>query len=98
MAAPPAMARSRKPEATMQMSSTAWCLSQKQYASCTTTYTASTTTSCTDASRLTATAASEQHHGHRDGQPGRHDAGGDRPEPLGRVRAVRATSFASLTR
>ena len=37
VAAPPAIARSRKPEATMQMSSTAWCLSQKQYASCTTT-------------------------------------------------------------
>jgi hypothetical protein len=30
VAAPPAMARSRKPEATMQMSSTGWCLSQKQ--------------------------------------------------------------------
>src|SRR5918997_6162115 len=57
VAAPPAIARSRNPDATMQMSNTAWCLSQKQYDSCTTTYTASTTTSGSDTSRLTPTAA-----------------------------------------
>jgi hypothetical protein len=29
-AAPPAIARNKKPDATMQMSTTGWCLSQKQ--------------------------------------------------------------------
>ena len=33
VAAPPAIARSKKPDETMQMSTTAWCLSPKQYAS-----------------------------------------------------------------
>ena len=44
-ATPPAMARMRKPEDTMQMSSTAWCLSPKQYASWIPRYTAITTAS-----------------------------------------------------
>ena len=41
-AAPPATARSRKPEETKAMSRTGWCLSPKQYMSCRTMYTATT--------------------------------------------------------
>ena len=82
----------------MQMSSTAWCFSQKQYASCTTTYTASTITSCTDASRLTATDAPSSTTATATAS-----RGGTTPAAIGRNRLVgcarsAATSFASLTR
>ena len=48
------MARIRNPDATIQMSITGWCLSQKQYASWTAMYTAITTARSTEANRLTA--------------------------------------------
>src|SRR6202022_1887852 len=41
-AAPPAMARIKNPDETMQMSITAWCLRPKQYPSCMARYTAIT--------------------------------------------------------
>ena len=56
-AAPPAIARSRKPEDTKQMSSTGWCLRPKQYISCSTIYTAATIASEYEANTTETTTA-----------------------------------------
>ena len=57
-AAPPATARSRKPDETNAMSSTGWCLSPKQYMSCSTMYTATTIAraGCANSTEMTSAA------------------------------------------